>query len=466
MAHQLAHALAPIDHALGRRNFLRRAAWMTAATGSPLAMNLLAMGAASAQTATDHKALVCIYLGGGNDQSNTVVPASGAGYASYQQARPSLALPASQLLAISPLGYSGQPLGLHPAMTGLKALFDQQRVALLANVGPLSVPITKAQWNNGAPNVQVPSQLTSHSDQQGAWQTGLPNTSSETGWLGRMGDLTASAFNPGSGVSIAMSMAGNNIMQAGDSTVQYQLTTQGAVKVQPLNGLYGSAAGGLAMRRLMTDSRSMLLENELNKVSARAINTEALVTNALSGSGQAGGSFPATSIGQQLQMVARMIAARSALGQRRQIFYVMHGGHDFHDNLLADHGSRMQQLSDAIAAFYQATASQGVANNVTTFTASEFGRALQSNGRGSDHGWGGHHFIMGGAVAGNRVYGQFPTVAVGGPEDSGQGRLIPTTSVDEYAATLARWFGVSDSNMGIIMPNIGRFASRNLGFMG
>ena len=458
--------MAHINHSLGRRHFLGRAAWMTAATGSPLAMNLLAMGAASAQTATDHKALVCIFLAGGNDQSNTVVPANGAGYASYQQARPTLALPASQLLGISPVGYTGQALGLHPNLTGLKALFDQQRVAIVANVGPLSVPMTKAQWNNGSPTVQVPAQLTSHSDQQTAWQTAQPNNPSETGWLGRMGDLTASAFNAGSGVSIAMSMAGNNIMQAGDSTIQYQLTTQGAVKVRALNDLYRSAAGGVAMRQLMSDPRATLLENELVKVSARAINTEALVTNALASSAQAVGSFPSTGLGRQLQMVARMIAARSALGQRRQIFYVMHGGYDFHDNLLTDHGTKMQELSAAMASFYQATNTLGVANNVTTFTASEFGRALQHNGRGSDHGWGGHHFIMGGAVAGNRLYGQFPTVALGGPEDSGQGRLIPTTSVDEYAATLARWFGVSDSNMGIVMPNIARFANRNLGFMG
>ena len=458
--------MANINHSLGRRHFLGRAAWMTAATGSPLAMNLLAMGAASAQTATDHKALVCIFLAGGNDQSNTVVPANGAGYASYQQARPTLALPASQLLGISPVGYTGQALGLHPNLTGLKALFDQQRVAIVANVGPLSVPMTKAQWNNGSPTVQVPAQLTSHSDQQTAWQTAQPNNPSETGWLGRMGDLTASAFNAGSGVSIAMSMAGNNIMQAGDSTIQYQLTTQGAVKVRALNDLYRSAAGGVAMRQLMSDPRATLLENELTKVSARAIHTEALVTNALASSAQAVGSFPPTGLGRQLQMVARMIAARSALGQRRQIFYVMHGGYDFHDNLLTDHGTKMQELSAAMASFYQATNTLGVANNVTTFTASEFGRALQHNGRGSDHGWGGHHFIMGGAVAGNRLYGQFPTVALGGPEDSGQGRLIPTTSVDEYAATLARWFGVSDSNMGIVMPNIARFAKPNLGFMG
>ena len=164
-------------------------------------------------------------------------------------------------------------------------------------------------------------------------------------------------------------------------------------------------------------------------------------------------------------MVARMIAARNALGQRRQIFYVMQGGYDFHDNLLSDQANKLKELSDAMAAFYQATASLGVANNVTTFTASEFGRALQSNGRGSDHGWGGHQFVMGGAVSGNRVYGQFPTVALGGPEDSGQGRLIPTTSVDEYAATLGRWFGVPDSTLPLVVPNLSRFSKPNLGFL-
>ena len=189
------------------------------------------------------------------------------------------------------------------------------------------------------------------------------------------------------------------------------------------------------MRQLMTESRAHLLEGELNRVSSRAISAEAVVSSALSGVSVAT-TFPTTGIGRQLQMVARMIAARSALGQRRQMFFVQQGGYDFHDNLLTDQSARLRELGDAMAAFYQATATLGVANQVTTFTASDFGRALQHNGRGSDHGWGGHHFVMGGAVQGNRVYGQFPTVALNGPEDSGRGSLIPTTSVDEYAGTL------------------------------
>lgn len=454
-----------IHRSLARRDFLRQATRLSALAGTPFAMNLLAAGAASAQTAGDHKALVCIFLAGGNDQSNTVVPRSGAGYTSYSNARPSLALPQANLLAITPTGYSGNPLGLHPALSALHPLFNQQRVALMANVGTLAYPITSAQWNSGRPTVPVPLQLFSHSDQQGAWQTGVPDGASQTGWQGRMGDLLAGAYNGSSGVSIAMSVAGNNIMQSGNSTIQYQLTTDGAVRVTALAGLYGSAAGATAVRRLMTETRSHLLENELNAISRRAIDTEAVVSGALNGV-TLPTVFPQTGLGRQLQMVARMIAARTSLGQRRQMFFVQQGGYDFHDNLLGDQANRLQELGDAMAAFYQATAALGVAQQVTTFTASDFGRALQHNGRGSDHGWGGHHFVMGGAVQGNRVYGRFPTVALGSLDDAGQGRLIPSTSVDEYAATLSRWLGVSLGNLGQVLPNIGRFASRDLGFMG
>lgn len=452
-----------IHQSLARRAFLRQAAQLSAVAGTPFALNLMGIGAASAQTAGDHKALVCIFLAGGNDHANTVVPRSGTAYNAYQQARPSLALPASSLLPISPSGYSGPELGLHPSLSALQPLFGQQRIALMANVGTLTQTITRTQWNSGRPLVSVPHQLFSHSDQQGAWQTGLPDRASQTGWQGRMGDLLASAYNPGSQVSIAMSVAGNNMMQAGSSTIQYQLTTNGAVRVS--GPIPYSTQGVAAMRQLMTETRAHLLEGELNRVAARAITSEAVVSSALSGVSLST-TFPATGIGRQLQMVARMIAARSALGQRRQMFFVQHGGYDFHDNLLTDQSARLRELGDAMAAFYQATAALGVANQVTTFTASDFGRALQHNGRGSDHGWGGHHFVMGGAVQGNRVYGQFPTTALNGPEDSGQGRLIPTTSVDEYAATLARWFGVSLSNLPTVLPNINRFASRDLGFMG
>ena len=446
-----------------RRAFLRQAAQLSAVAGTPFALNLMGIGAASAQSAGDHKALVCIFLAGGNDHGNTVVPRSGAAYNAYQQARPSLALPAANLLPISPSGYSGPELGLHPSLSALQPLVNQQRIALMANVGTLSQPITRTQWNSGRPLVSVPHQLFSHSDQQGAWQTGLPDRASQTGWQGRMGDLLASAYNPGSQVSIAMSVAGNNMMQAGNSTIQYQLTTDGAVRVS--GPIPYSTQGVAAMRQLMTETRAHLLEGELTRVAARAISSEAVVSSALGGVSLST-TFPATGIGRQLQMVARMIAARSALGQRRQMFFVQHGGYDFHDNLLTDQAARLRELGDAMAAFYQATAALGVANQVTTFTASDFGRALQHNGRGSDHGWGGHHFVMGGALFSNRVFGPFPPPALNGPEDPGPGSLLPPPPVDEYAATLARWFGVSLSNLPTVLPNINRFASRDLGFMG
>ena len=447
---------------IGRRQFIQRSAAVSALAGSPFAANLFAIGAASAQEANDYKALVCIYLSGGNDQSNTLVP-FGSEYSDYVNARPSLSLTRDRLRALAPANWSGPSLALNGSMLGVKALFDQGRVAILANVGPLNAPLTQSQYKSGS--VSTPFQLFSHADQNGAWQTGLPDRPSATGWLGRLGDLTASAFNPASGVSIAMSMAGNNIMLAGNTTIQYQLTTDGAVKVAALNGLYGSAAAATALRRLTTESHtSELLEGELNKVSSRAIAAESLVTNALASSSMTT-AFPDTLLGRQLKMVARMIAARNPLSQKRQIFFVQAGGYDFHSDLLGAQSSRLKELSEAMSSFYAATVALGVSGQVTSFTASDFGRALQTNGQGSDHGWGGHHFIMGDAVAGNQIYGKFPTVALKGPEDAGQGRLIPSTAVDEYAATLASWFGASDSNLETVLPNLGRFPKRNLGFM-
>jgi len=448
-----------------RRDFLKRASRASALAGTPFMANLMAIGAASGQQAVGHKALVCIFLNGGNDQSNTVIPASGSALAAYTQSRPTIALTAAQMLAISPSGFSGPPLAMHSSLGAIKPLFDQGRLAILANVGTLATPTTQSQWNGGSPTVPVPFQLFSHADQAGAWQTGVPDRASTTGWLGRIGDLTAGAFNPGSGVSIAISAAGNNVMQTGNATVQYQVTTQGAVKV---GGLYGGGPSGTVaapLRKLMTEARGNLFEAELTKVASRAVATELQVTQALAGV-PANMAFPNTPLGQQLAIVARMIGGRDALQQKRQIFFVQAGGYDFHGDLLGAHAGRMQELGDAMAAFYQATVALGVAGNVTTFTASDFGRALQSNGRGSDHGWGGHHFIMGGAVLGQRVYGSFPTVSLRGPEDAGQGRLLPTTSVDEYAATLARWFGVAGGDLATVMPNLGRFSKPDLGFLG
>lgn len=449
---------------VGRRQFLARTAKLAAVTQTPFIMNLAGMAGASAANASDFKALVCIFLAGGNDQSNTVVPLGTAEYAAYRKSRPKVALDTTQLRPINPVGWPAGSLGLHSGLGPLRPLVNSGAVAILANVGTLVQPTNKAQWNSGSPTVPVPRQLFSHADQQGAWQTGLPDRASLTGWLGRIGDLTQSAFNSGQ-ISISMSVAGNAIMMSGAQTIQFQLTTQGAIPIYALDGLYGYGAGGDAMRALLTGARANLLEAEYNRVNNRAITSEAIVASALA-SVNSGAGFPQTWMGAQLSMVSRMIAAHAALGQRRQIFFVMQGGYDFHDGLSTDQFARFKELGDALVAFQAANTAHGLAANVTTFTASDFGRALVPNNDGSDHGWGGHHFIMGGAVKGNRIYGTFPQVVAGGAEDAGQGRLIPTTSVDEYAATLARWFGVADSDLTTVVPNIGRFANPNLGFLG
>ncbi|MBI5257140.1 MAG: DUF1501 domain-containing protein [Burkholderiales bacterium] len=444
-----------------RREFLRRSAAIGAAAGSPFALNLAAIGSAAAQSASGYKALVCVYLGGGNDSGNTVVPRGAAEYTPYASARGSIALPQGNLLPISPTAYNGPALGLHPALTRVRDLVNQGRCAVLANVGTLAypMPLGRDNWNGGNPNVPVPYQLFSHSDQTGQWQTGIPDAPSRTGWMGRMGDLFAA---PASGVSMAMSMAGNNTLQVGNQVVQYQLTTAGPVRIRSLDQLYWSANSTL--RTLITEERTHLMERELARIARRSIQAESVVSAAIQPTSSLP-AFPGGGIGAQLRMVARMIAARAALGQTRQIFYVMHGGYDFHANLLNDQNARLTELDAALGQFYQSTLDLGVADSVTTFTASDFGRALQYNGDGSDHGWGGHHFIIGGSVRGNRVFGQWPIVALNSRDDAGRGSMIPTTAVDQYAATLATWFGVSPSNLPLVLPNIGRFASSNLGFL-
>lgn len=453
---------------LARRDFLRRAALTTAYAGTPFAATLATLGDVAAQTATDYKALVCIFMFGGNDQSNTVIPYDNAAYAAYQAARPAIALPQATLLQLNLAGYTGPRLGLNPAFATLKPLVDAGQCALMANVGTLAYPTTLTQYKNRT--VQTPLGLFSHSDQQASWQSGLPTKGSATGWLGRAADLTSSVYNPGSAVSMCMSMGGNNLIQAGNSVVQYQVTNSGPVVIDTMDPTHWryNADMAAAMNTLITQQRANMLEQAYNTVGTRAVATGNIAKAALAGAPAISTVFPDGGLAGQLRMVARLISARNALGHKRQVYFVSQGGYDFHDTLVENQALRLGELSDAMAAFYAATVELGVANSVTTFTASDFGRGLQSNGRGSDHGWGSHHFVMGGAVKGNRLYGQWPTVALGGPEDLGQGRLVPTTSVDRYAATLATWFGVSAANLPIVLPNVTRFATAanaGLGFL-
>ncbi|ESQ88248.1 hypothetical protein ABAC460_16445 [Asticcacaulis sp. AC460] len=455
---------APAIHkGISRRLALQMAG---AAGGSAFLTQLAAAGGAAAQTANDYKALVCVFLYGGNDQSNTVIPYDVNAYARYQLARPTLAIPRNNLLTINPVSYTGPALGLSPHLRGIRGLFGQGKAAIIANVGTLAYPVTRAQYEgNSRP---LPFQLFSHSDQTGQWQSGLPDKASRTGWLGRIGDMMAPGFNSPNAISIAMSIAGNNAIQAGSSTIQYQITPWGPIRIDPINSwgpLWQAPQATENIRSMLLRQNGHMISRGFSAIYNRAVESEQKLSRALEAAPTLTTPFPNNYLGAQARMVARLISIQQQLGQRRQIYFIAAGGYDFHDNLLTEQGERLTELDGAITALYKATEEMGLASNVTTFTASDFGRALQHNGRGSDHGWGSHHFVVGGAVRGRRVVGKMPTVDLDTDTDAGQGRLIPTTSVDQYAATLARWFGVPASEIATIMPNIGRFSNSNLGFM-
>ncbi|MBL0088353.1 MAG: DUF1501 domain-containing protein [Ideonella sp.] len=453
---------------LARRAFLRRSTLVgVAGAAAPWALNLSMIGdAAAASGPSDYKALVCVFLYGGNDYGNTLVPVDDAHYALYQFIRLGINTAQAELAATALSPTTALPGGLQyalaPAMAPLKTLFDAGHLAVQLNVGPLVQPTTLAQYN--ARSVPLPPKLFSHNDQQSIWQSDLPEGAS-SGWGGRIGDLMLSG-NGGS-VFSCISVTGNAVFLSGQQAVQYQLGTNGAVAVNGISkALYGSTTAQLALRSLITPTRAHLFEDEYTRVTRRSIAAEAQVTAALATLPALSTPFDsANSLANQLKMVARIIAARNTLGPKRQVFMVSLGGFDLHDFLPDKHPGLLGNVADAMKSFYDATVELGVASQVTAFTASDFGRTLASNGDGSDHGWGSHHFVAGGAVKGQRFYGTAPAVAVNGPDDVGQGRLLPSTSVDQFGATLASWFGVSDTDLPLVVPNIGNFSTRKLGFL-
>ena len=484
------HLLQPQLHS--RRAFLRRSGQLAlSGTALPFALNLAAMGEAAAFDATDYKALVCVFFYGGNDYANTVVTYDDPSYNAYStirgggagQTAGGIALAKADLAATllnptTPLA-GGRQYALHPAMTGLAGLFNSGQAAVQLNVGPLVVPLTKAQYNSSdRKTYPLPPKLFSHNDQQSIWQSSSPEGST-IGWGGNIGDLALSSNS--TSLFTCINVTGNAVFLSGDSALSYQVSSGGgAVAINGVkNNVYGSSAVKNAMAALVQQSRNHTLENEYNKVTARAIGAEAQVTSGLAGVTLATAFPTGNSLADQLKTVARLIGARNTLGNRRQVFMVSIGGFDLHDNLIAQHPGVLGKVSDAMTSFYNATVELGVANKVTAFTASDFGRTLASNGDGADHGWGSHHLMVGGAVKGKALYGTPPPVSVGSTAAAvdqwhvGQGRLLPSTSVDQYAATLASWFGVADSELAGILPNLSHFGAAagrpdypvNLGFM-
>ena len=508
-----------------RRLFLQQASAFSAlaGVGAPLALNLAAAGSALAQSAGDYKAIVCLFLFGGNDAFNMVLPTDAASWAAYSatrnQAPDSIALLApgtavqgnaaaasparlGGVLPIRPLDAQGRSFALHPVMGTLQSMFDtDRRLAILPNIGPLVMPTSKAQM--GQNNHPKPARLYSHNDQQNTWQALAPEGATR-GWGGRIADMLAAAN--GQPIFTSVSAAGNAVWLAGDSVRPYQVSTGGAVRVgQDGNGrLYGSAAAGAALNSIVGGMRGThVLEADVAAIAQRSVDAEAALRTALRAPGEAAfGTAPASGaynanadpklrydnpltgtqafngLAQQLQVVARMIdaARRGAVGVRRQVFFVSLGGFDTHDQQNRLQADLMARLAHGLRYFDTTLAAIGAANQVTTFTASDFGRTFTSNGDGTDHGWGSHHLVMGGAVRGGNLYGRFPTLGAknpgnnnfdSSPDQLGNGSLLPGTSVDQLGATLGRWFGLSDAQLLDVFPNLANFdaARRNLGFM-
>ncbi|MDQ3134857.1 MAG: DUF1501 domain-containing protein [Acidobacteriota bacterium] len=458
-----------------RRDFIRQTGCALVG-GGMLAAGIQDFGLVNAlaqSSATDYRALVCVFMSGGSDGNNMLVPTDDR-YTGYSTARNAagLAIPqAGQPGGLLPL--NGVPYGVHPSLAGLQALFNDGKCAVLTNVGPLIEPLTKSTYQSGG---RRPAQLFSHSDQVAQWQASEATNVSQTGWGGRVADRTGT-LNGAATFPQMISIAGISLFVTGQATRPLAISDSrtALANVLPLT-LTGSAAE-IASRRTAFDQIRALAGGSLIKASAD-VTSSALQTSAALATANVTLTidFPNTTLGYQLEQIARLVKLRDTLGMKRQIFFCNVGGFDTHSNQMAvnGQGALLLQVGDAIKAFYDEMVAQGVSDKVTTFTHSDFGRTLQPAGSGaavgSDHAWGSHHFIVGGSVSGGRLYGTFPTLQLGGPDDTDsnsnpRGRWIPTTSVEQYAATLATWYGLSPNDLTTVFPFITRFSSANLGFM-
>ena len=443
---------------LSRRQFLRLAG-MAAATGL-FPWNWTEALAASNE---DYKALVCVFLLGGNDGNNMIVPYDVDSYAGYSSVRAALAVPRNSLSQLSPPSQRGRTFGLHPALQNLLPMWLQGRMAVQCNVGTLIAPITVSEYKNN--RTLRPDSLFSHSDQQYQWQTSESAGISRSGWGGRIADrlaATAGIVN----VPMVLSLAGNSVFGSGTATLPLSLPSTGSF------GLSGPASvtNSAAIQTLLTLDRANSLADAASRVTQSALTSSTILNPILTApvsAALAGFNGLTSSIARQLLAVARLIEARQTLGGKRQIFFVAQGGYDTHSNQLVVQNSLLAELGPALAALYGATQALGIADKITTFTTSDFSRALRaSSGSGTDHAWGNHQIVLGDSVRGGDFYGTFPILALNGPDDvDGAGRWLPTVSVDQYAATFASWFGVTASDLPIVLPHLSRFQSSNLGFL-
>jgi uncharacterized protein (DUF1501 family) len=417
---------------------------------------------ALAQTTEDYKALVCIFLFGGSDANNMVIPTDTAGYSNYASLRASLALSQKLLLPIAPQSLAS-PFGFHPSFVELHQLFNNKKLALVANVGTLVQPTTRSQYLEQ--QASVPENLFSHADQQAQMQTAFPDSLASSGWGGRLADKIQSIY--GGSFPVSISLAGTNVFVEGLSLRSIESSGDPTKQLRGFSGSSQDSARLAAFQNLLTFETGLSLIQSASAVTSNALSDSKTLAAAIAGDKTLATQFPTSSLGSQLKQVAEIIEARAALGLPRQIFFVSSGGFDTHSDQLPQQASLFADLSQSMNAFYNATVELGIASSVTTFTLSDFARTFEPDSTtGTDHGWGSHHLILGGAVHGSDFYGTFPTLALAGPDDAtAQGRWIPTTSLDQYGATLAQWFGVPAADLPAIFPNLANFAAPTLKFL-
>jgi uncharacterized protein (DUF1501 family) len=447
--------------AFSRRDFLKRTCCTAAAGFAAASFNRFGLVNALAQGTQDYKALVCVFLFGGNDSNNMVVPFSSSGYASYQSIRSVLALPQNSLLPIA--SPSAGSFGFHPKFTELQALFNQKHLAVMANVGTLVRPTTRTQFQQGG--ATLPRNLFSHEDQQAQMQTARLDGNGQTGWAGRTADKIQSIY--GSTFPTIISLAGSNIFCEGLTARAIQSSGDPTRLLSGFGSSAESQSRMSALQSLLTFDTGVSLIQSASSTTTNALQDSKALADALAAKPALATVFPSSGLANQLKQVAQIISVRAALGLQRQIFFVSLGGFDTHSDELNAHNSLYTQLSQAMNAFYQATVEIGAASQVTSFTLSDFSRTYAPDSTsGTDHAWGGHHLVMGGAVKGGDFYGKFPTLALAGPDDAtDEGRWIPTTSLDQYAGTLANWFGVPTADLPTIFPNLPNFQNQLLGFV-
>lgn len=459
-----------------RRKFLTGASALSAASLLGIGSGLSQFQAHAANT-TGYKALVCVFLLGGIDSHDTVLPYDQASYDGYAEIRASLLGQYStmaggstrardRLLPLAPdnaADFAGREFALPEEFSGIKQLFDDGNAAIVGNVGPLIEPLTRTEWL--AETAATPKRLFSHNDQQSTWMASEPE-GAMYGWGGRFAEASVvSGANPNFPEFSTITSLGNEVFLTGDTIKPYQMGLEGATEFQALQFFEEDPNAAVVYENLrdhfeaMNFSRSNLAERDMANAMRNALETNELFNQSLETAIPLATEFPGHFLGQQLEAVARTISIRDSLLMNRQVFFVAIGGFDTHSNQANDLPGLQQQIDSGVVAFYNALAEMGLTNDVTLFTASDFGRTLAINGDGTDHGWGSHHFVIGDAVQGRQIYGSMPPYTLGHEQDAGSGRFIPTVSVEQFAEPLGRWFGLNDTEINASLPGLSNFTA-------